>query len=257
MPNTKDIDLLGSPVKMLLVAPNGLGKSITAASFHKAGPIHIDDADLRMKPVKAFYPDADISYQSYTSDNFKMFRDKIDLIVDNKYRPKEKTWVVDSVTGFSISAITYQLKTKDIVKMTKGGLPTTSWDEINGETVMFHMLLEAANILYTQFGINIIFTAHPIPKTTENEEGQVKKIMSLVAYGNKVPAIVPGFFDEIYNIQAMKTDLKGGLKRIVNTIPMEGLPGKTALYNYLPDSMDITNKNFYEVWSSYLKTPKV
>jgi hypothetical protein len=256
MSNTKDIDLLNSPVKMLLVAPNGLGKSIAAASFYKAGPIHIDDSDIRLKPVKAYYPDADISYDSWTSDNFNGFVTKINRIIDREYKPKEKTWVIDSTTGFSMAAITYQLKVKDKVKLTKGGLPTTSWDEINGETVLFHNMLEAANVMYDIHKVNIIFTAHPIPKMEIIKDEEAKRIMSLVAYGNKVPAIIPGFFDEIYNLQMMKTDLKGGYKRLAYTIPMENLPGKTALYNYLPESFDITNKNFYDVWHNFLK-PKV
>lgn len=243
-------------MKILLVSTNGFGKSILAASFHKAGPIHFEDGDIRMKPIKAYYPGVDnITYDSWTSDNFKQFVDKIHAIIDGTFKPKFKTWVLDSVTSFSITCITYQLKVKDKIKTTKGGLPATSWDEINGETVLFHEIMEAAQILYTRFGVNIIFTAHPIAKTEIIQGEDAKKVMSLVAYGNKIPSIIPGFFDEIYNIQMVKTGLSKW-ERKVYTIPMDGMPGKTALYDYIPESIDVTNKNFYEVLRSHLDAKK-
>lgn len=264
MPSTKDIKLLDSPWKMLLVSTNGFGKTICAAGFHKAGPLHFDEADIRMKPVNAYYPEADISYDSWTSDNFNRFNDKIDDIIEGKAKHIDnekripivnlKTWVIDSVTSFSITAITYQLKVKDKVKTTKGGLPATSWDEINGETVLFHRIMEAANVLHTKYGVNIIFTAHPVAKTEIIAGEDAKKVMSLAAYGNKVPSIIPGFFDEIYNLQLVKAGLRDGkpyYERRAYTVPMEGMPGKTALYDYLPEYMDITNKNFYDVLTSY------
>ncbi len=259
MPNVKDIKLLDSPLKMLLVSTNGLGKTICAGSFHKQGPVHIEDSDVRMKPLKAYFPDADnITYESWTSDNFSKFVNKIHNIIDGTFTPTFKTWVIDSVTGFSITSITYQLRVKDKIKTTKGGLPATSWDEINGETVLFHEILEAAQILYTKHGCNIIFTAHPIAKTEIIKDEEAKKVMSLAAYGNKIPSILPGFFDEIYNIQLTKAMKDGKIQwdRTIYTVPFDGLPGKTALYNYLPDSFDITGKNFYDVLSSYMK-PKV
>jgi len=262
--NTKDIDLINSPIKLLFVSTNGLGKTVAAASFYKAGVIHFDEADVRMKPVKAYYPDADINYDSWTSDNFNLFVDKIHDIIDGKtdfidisrkIRLKDcKTWVVDSVTSFSITSITYQLKMKDTLKLTKGKLPTTGWDEINGETVLFHNILECANVLYTRYGMNIIFTAHPVAKTEVIKDEEAKKIYSLAAYGNKIPSILPGFFDEIYNLQLYKATLDKYERRVYN-VPMEGMPGKTALRKYLPEYIDNTGKNFYEELRKHLSKP--
>lgn len=256
MPNTRDINILEPPYKILLVAQNGMGKSIVANSFPEPRD---EDFDIRMKPVAAYYPGKSIDYTSWTSDNFNQFVQRIHDIIDGRFNPTFKTWILDSVTGCSITSITYQLRVKDKIKTTKGGLPSTSWDEINGETVLFHEIIEAANILYTKHKINIIFTAHPVPKTEGTGE-DAKRVTSLAAYGNKIPAIIPGFFDEIYNIQLAQTGLKDGkvkqFSRTVYTSPMNDLPGKTALDKYLPDSFDITGKNFYDVWTSYLK-PKV
>lgn len=255
MSSTKDIDLLNSPLKLLLVSTNGFGKSICAGSFHLEGPVQFEESDIRMKPVAAYFPGVDIQYNSWTSDNFGGFVNRIHDIIDGRLIPKFKTWVIDSVTSFSVTCITYQLKIKDKIKTTKGGLPATSWDEINGETVLFHEIIEAAQILYTKYKCNIIFTAHPVAKVEIIKDEEAKRVMSLAAYGNKIPSIIPGYFDEIYNIQLAKTLVNGkpSWSRRVYTVPMEGMPGKTALYNYLPEYFDITDGNFYQILKSYLK----
>jgi hypothetical protein len=252
MPSTKDLDLLGSPIKLLLVAPNGMGKSIAAASFYKDGPICVEDADIRMKPVAAFYPGEDIEYNEWTSDNFHKFVAKIHDIISGRFKPEFKTWVIDSMTSFSITAVTYQLKIKDKIKTTKGGMPATSWDEINGETVFFHEMLEASQILYTKYGCNVIWTAHPVSKTEIVKGEDAKKVTSLAAYGNKIPSLVPGFFDEIYNLSRRKIGASKW-QTVVHTVPNDNMPGKTALFNYLPETMDITDKNFFEVLKSHME----
>jgi len=254
MPNIKDIEVLKFPVKLLFVGVNGSGKSIAAASFHKHGKIQIEDSDIRMKPVAAYFPGADIEYNSWTSDNFIGFVNKIHDIIDGRFKPTFKTWVIDSMTGFSITSVVYQLKVKDKVKTTKGGMPATSWDEINGETVFFHEMLEAAQILFEKFGVNIIWTAHPVAKMEGSEGESSKRVISLAAYGNKIPNIVPGFFDEIYNVTRNKVGLEDKYDTVVHTCPFDNLPGKTALFDYVPNSFDIARpKNFYDVWSSFLK----
>jgi hypothetical protein len=139
---------------------------------------------------------------------------------------------------------------KDKMKTTKGGLPATSWDEVNGETVLFTKMLEVMKIIHRKHKTNIIWTAHPIPKT-EIVGGEVNRTISLASYGNKVPAIVPGYFDEIYNFQKEKVGIDS-YKHTVYTVPKNGLPGKTAFPNKLPNSFDVTGKNFYDVLMGFL-----
>lgn len=251
MASTKDIDVLKRPKKILLVSPNGLGKSIVAGSFHVEGKIVFEDLDLRMDPVKEYYPDADIRYNSWTSENFNRFVERIHAIIRGEIKPDWKTWVLDSVTSTSITSVTYQLKVKGTIKTTGGGLPATSWDEINGETVFMHEIIEAFQVAYAKFGCNVIFTSHPIPKTQIIEGESTKHIMSLAAYGNKIPSIVPGYFNEIYSI-GMDQVSPGVYKRFLYTLPHDGMPGKTALFRYLPDKIDITNKNFCEILNKIL-----
>lgn len=246
MPSTKDIDLKNDPHKILLVGENGMGKSIAAASFFKAGPIRMWDFDGRLKPVKSYYPNADINYDTFTAENFRQFITEINSLVNSC---PYKTLVLDSVTTASVLCVTFQLGVKGLAKTTSG-IPKTSWDEINGETVLFTQMLEAMKDVHKRHKVNIIWTAHPVPKIEISDEG-TKRLTSLAAYGNKIPALIPGYFDEIHNFERVKSGMTD-FKYMVNTTPKNNLPGKTAFPNQLPASFDITKKNYYEILMGYL-----
>jgi hypothetical protein len=248
MPSTKDIDLKNDPLKILMVGENGTGKSLALASFYKAGTIRIADFDGRLKPIKTRFPEADINYDTFGADNFRQFLDEIEKLQDSC---PWKTWALDSITSSSACSIVFQLVMKDKMKTTKGGLPATSWDEVNGETVLFTKMLEVMKIVHRKYKTNIIWTAHPIPKTEIGNDGTVNRTTSIASYGNKVPAIVPGYFDEIYNFQKEKVGMDS-YKYTVYTVPKNNLPGKTAFPDKLPNSFDITGKNFYETLLSFL-----
>lgn len=251
MPSTKDINLQADPHKILLVGENGSGKSLAAASFYLAGPTRVWDFDGRLKPVKSFYPEADISYDTYGLDNFNQFMDELNNIINSC---PYKTLILDSVTTASATCVAYQLQVTGNLKAGKGGIPATSWSEINGETVLFTRMLELLKVLHKKYKTNIIWTAHPIPKL-EIGETETKRTTSIAAYGNKIPALIPGYFDEIYNFQKSKVGMTN-FKYEVNTIPRNQLPGKTAFPGVIPDTMDITNKKFYEVLMSHLNQKK-
>lgn len=260
MPNLKDLDPFNSPLKILLISQNGFGKTIALSSFHQVGPLRVEEFDGRMKPARIFWPKAEnIDYTTWTSDNFFSFLKNVERMNEvgrtlpelGNFGPP-KTWALDSVTSASSTSVVYQLKIKGKVKTTKGGLPATSWDEINGETVMFHQLLEAFKLAYEKFNMNIIWTCHPVAKTEIVKDEDPKKIISIAAYGNKIPSIIPGFFDEIHNLQVEKVGLDK-YRYMVYTVPKEGMPGKTAFKGILPEAFDITDKSYYEVLMSYLK----
>jgi hypothetical protein len=247
MPNIKDLNIKEEPLKILLVGENGTGKSLALASFYKAGKMRVADFDGRMKPIRTYFPDADIDYDTYGSDNFRDFLNEIETLQD---KCPWKTWALDSLTSSSACSIIFQLVMKDKMKTTKGGLPATSWDEVNGETVLFTKMLEVMKIVCRKHKTNILWTAHPIPKT-EIIAGEANRVISLASYGNKVPAIVPGYFDEIYNFQKEKVGIDK-YKHIVYTVPKNNLPGKTAFPGIIPDSFDITGKNFYDTLMGFL-----
>lgn len=250
--NTKDINLDEEPLRILLVGENGTGKTLAAGSFYKAGKTRLLDSDGRFKVLRIRFPEADINYDSFDSDNFRAFLDEIDSY--QSFCPY-KNVILDSVTSFSTSSVIYQLRMKDKMKTTKGGLPATSWDEINGETVLFSKVLEVMKQIARKHKTNIIWTAHPIPKT-EIIGDTVNRTTSLASYGNKIPAIIPGYFDEIYNLQKERTALNAPYQHIVYTVPKNGLPGKTAYPKLLPESFNITDKDFYDVLMGFLNPKK-
>ena len=244
MPNTKDINTKEA-LKLLFVGENGSGKSIAAASFYLAGKIRFWDFDGRMKPIKTYFPDADIEYDTYGIDNFQDFIAEINDMSGGS-GPKHKTLVLDSVTTASTTCVAYQLGVKGNLKTTKGGIPVTSWDEINGETVLFTRLLEALKSINKLHGTNIIFTAHPIPKTLITDAGS-SRITSIASYGNKIPALIPSYFDEIYNFQKEKVGIgDNAYRHVMYTVPKNELPGKTA-FDKMPEGINITKGNFYEL----------
>ncbi len=250
MPNTKDIDLWKA-FKILLVSPNGVGKTIAAASFHKAGPITFRDFDGRMEPVKLIFPDADIDYVSYGVDDFKNFLNWLEDI--QRTPPKFKTIVIDSLTSLSMCCVMYQLQVKGKVKTGTAGLPATSWDEINNETVVISKTLEILKIMYENHGINIIMTAHPVTKTNiGSKDGESSKYESLVSYGNKIGQMAPGYFNEIYRLTTRKLTMDGSPRRIALTsiLADESVLAKSALG--LPNEIDITD-GLYDALMKYKK----
>jgi hypothetical protein len=255
MPSTKDIDLWGA-FKILLVSPNGFGKTIAGASFYEAGPMHIADFDGRIQPIKKVYPNADIDYKSYGVDDYRSFLNWVEDIQRNP--PKFKTIMIDSLTSLSMTHVMFSLAVKGGKAKTgaQTGLVSTSWDEVNTETVHISKLLEALKIVHENHKINIIMTAHPITKTEiipETQGGGSKKSEVLVAYGNKIGFIAPGYFNEIYRLGVKKTDMNGNLRRFIYTSQTgenDEVMAKSALP--IPIEIDITN-GLYRALVSFKK----
>lgn len=237
---TKNIDLK-KRFMILLIAPTGSGKTCAAASFHKLGPMKFYDFDGRMNPVKKVFPDADIDYDTYSQKNIDQFCDEFDDLLTSC---KWKTIVIDSITSLTLSIVTYQLRMKGLggkVKMSKGGIVTTSWDEINGETTQMSVILDAAKAL----PCNVIFTAHPVKKTTIVEGEKPIISMETVAYGPKIGSIIPSYFNEVHSIGIGKPiNDKSPTPRYVYTGEREQFGCKTALP--IPAKIDITHRTYYE-----------
>lgn len=209
------------------------------------GKVHFSDFDGRMKPIVNHYKDIpeameNISYDSYHSMNFREFLQWMDNIQQDG--PKFKTWVLDSVTSASNTAIVYQLWKKDkAVKTSKAGLPVTGWDEMNAETVCFTQLLEASSYLNEQFGTNIIWIAHPVSKTdSATDTSEARRYESIASYGYKIPSLIPTKFDEIYRLKVEKIGADK-FRRIAHTsLFADGeIVAKSALD--LPSKIDITD----------------
>jgi hypothetical protein len=256
MPSTKDINLSGRN-QFLFVGTNGSGKTVAAASFYKLLPagakVFFIDFDGRMNPVKFMYPDADIEYETYGPNNFAAFKAKLDELTR---MPKYPCLVLDSCTSLSISCVNYQLKVKGVGagderkgKVLGGGLiQVTTWDEINGETILFSQILD---FLKTYPG-TVIVTAHPVEKTEISDKDKGKRFKSLVAYGPKVASIIPNYFNEIYTFTTeVNVDPSKPSERYCITSDDGVNIGKTALP--LPLKFSWTNRDFFPMLREFLK----
>lgn len=235
---------VGARIVALITAPNGYGKSNVAASFAAAGPTKFFDFDGRMQGVAFFSAGKEylknIDYDTYNHKNFGKFRTEIEELQN---RCPYKCIVIDSFTNLSTTMITYQMALKGTAgKTTKGGLAVSTWDEINGETMLCSMMMDILKSL----PCHVILTAHPVKKTNVTGDNTTR-YDSITAYGNKVPSIVPTYFNEHWMIDlepAMSSSKP--MTRFLYTSPTPRFDAKTALP--LPGKIDITdNPDLYSV----------
>ena len=214
MPSTKDI-VIGKALKIQLNGKPGAGKTGMAGSFHKHGPMRVFDFDNKLGIIKSLYPEIDIRYDNYGSDNFQNFMSDWESLQD---KCPWKVILVDSLTTLSNTCVVYQLLVKGKMgKTTKGGVQTSGYDEINGETAIITKMLEIMNVINKKFEATVILTTHPVAKIEGTGENAVKTT-SIAAYGFKVPSLVPSYFDEIYHVKVDRIGLNT-LRRKILTFP--------------------------------------
>jgi hypothetical protein len=207
------------------------------------------DFDGRMNPIKFKYPDADIEYDTFGPKNFAAFKAKLEELARN---PRFSAICLDSCTSLSISCVNYMLSVKgqtpDKGKVLANLIPVTTWDEINGETVLFSQILD----FLKGYPGTVIVTAHPVEKTEIGDKDKGKKFKSLVAYGPKVASIVPNYFNEIYTFYTeVDVDPTKPSQRIVVTSDDGVNLGKTALP--IPMRFTWRNEDFFPKLHGYLK----
>jgi hypothetical protein len=230
-------------VSILLKSDPGFGKTIAACSYAVFGDVFLAYFDKRV-PTEIFTffkkhrPELldRIHYESYSAPNCHEY---YNFLVKQQQNPgKYVAHVLDSVTNFSSSAVNWSMYERKNVK--KEDLFVPDFDEYKVETSMVTQCLDMCKAL-PWFNI---WTAHPLPRLDISGAGRaitVAKTSSLVSYGSKVGAIIPGQFTEIYHFAR---DYEG--KRFVWTDMVGDDYAKTS-FN-LPKQMDITNKLFAEVW---------
>jgi hypothetical protein len=259
MPKTSDI-VLGGRIMLMLKGDNGSGKTVFAGSF--PGPVKFFMFDgSKLDILKRFYPNrTDIEYDIY-GPRSQRFRDAQGRVYDikNLLQFAEEfndlqnncpwsTIVIDSFTSFSVTCVTFQLdvRTTDKDKKTsvsKGGLVIPDFDEYKGETTLVTQALDVSKVL----PCHVIWTVHPLPKLDTSGQGagmKVTKTTSIAAYGAKTAAMAPGYFNEVWHLEARSA--AGGVQRITHTQTIGDQFAKSALP--LPISFDVTNKpGFAEV----------
>ncbi len=244
-------------ISMLLKGANGMGKTIAACTFAAEGPVYVFDFDGRMLPVLTYFrkycPELldNVNYDTYSSHNAHEFLNKlIDFTKDCRYNAV----IVDSVTSLTASAVNWSLGFRSS-KAKKSNEPNLipDFDSYKVETSLVSQALDIMKTL----SCHMIFTAHPLPSLSMSGSGSsmiVSKVTSIVSYGQKVGAIVPGYFNEIYHF-ARRVDYNNNTnKRVIFTDQIGDDYAKTALD--LPKEFDITDKLFYQVWSELVKKNK-
>lgn len=227
-------------IKLLLVGPNGVGKSIAGLSFHKAGKLKLHEFDGRIKSLAEHYSDISddaIEVVEYGAHNFRQFMNDVENLQD--VADKYTTLMFDSVTTLTSTCVVFQLITKGkMSKTTTGGVQVAGYEEINGETAIVTKLLEICKSISEKHGTNIIWTAHPVDKI-QGTGADAKRIASIASYGFKVPSLIPCYFDEIYYITKEKISIDK-YKRIATTQFSNDFDVK-SIYSRMPNVLDITD----------------
>src|SRR5665213_758167 len=239
-PMTNNITL-GGFLKVLLVSPNGFGKTRLYASF--PGPMYVFDFDNRMSTIRKDYPlRADIEFDSWNINNIEKFKTKLDGLTDSC---PYATVVLDSITSLTTSLVLNSLGQTGGKILAKTNVP--SFDEYVIETTLVTKLLEIFKILNERKVCHTIVTAHPVERLSTSGTGKamtITKVRPIVTYGNKLSSIIPGYFDEVWAIQQL-VGSDGQRQYILQTRATEDDSAKTSLP--LPDTMDITNQNVFEL----------
>lgn len=238
-------------ISFLFKGPPGFGKTIAACSAAIYGDVWLGYFDKKI-PVevltffKKFRPDLleRITYESYGSHNAHEYLNKLNSFTrDCRY----VALITDSVTSLTSAAVNWSMAFRDVNKGPKmdklnkaAPQMIPDWDEYKVET---SLVTQALDICKTLPVMNI-WTAHPLPSMKVEGAGtkvdSITKVQSIVSYGSKVGALIPGGFNEIYHFGRQSN------KRVVWTDMIGDDYAKTSMN--LPTNIDITDKLFFEVW---------
>lgn len=251
-----------TPTSILMIGPNGYGKSLAAASFAELGETIVFDFDGREQSILNGLPPELVEnirkpIKTYGPRNFTEFRRDFEGLQDYPASKLPKVIIIDSFTALTLTLVNAQMIEKGKLgkgKVVGGSFQVPTWDEINGETSMIGQMLDICKMLPN---VTFIWTAHPITKTeivpgVDGKEGTVKKLSVIASFGPKVCSMVPGYFNEIYIFEIKKAIRDGDPpKRLVWTCPTETEFGKTALG--LASQFDITGRSLYRVIQKHIE----
>jgi hypothetical protein len=258
MAKASDINFEFTKQSFLFKGPFGFGKTLAAASFALDGTIFLSYWDKKspVELVMFFRRFGDIGkkilenieYEVYSSSNANMYLNKL---IDFTSDCRHFAIVNDSLTFMTAAAVNWSLnfgkdkKQRDINNM------TPSWDEYKIETSLISQCMDISKKL----PCHTIWTAHPLPSTKVEGAGgsmRVTKVNSLVSYGSKVAAQVPGGFTEIYHFsQQSNWDSASGTSSKRYIAALEAVGDEFAKSPMLGDyvkEIDFTDKLFYSEW---------
>jgi hypothetical protein len=161
--------------------------------------------------------------------------------------------ITDSVTFMTSGAVNWSMGFRGGPQKDKGSRDKDGhklipdFDEYKVETSLASQAMDITKTL----PVFNIWTAHPLPKLDVKGSGNtmsISKSTTIVSYGQKVGAMIPGGFSEIYHF-GRRIDYNTNPttnRRIVMTDMIGDDFAKTSLN--LPKEFDITDRLFAEVW---------
>lgn len=238
----------------LLISPQGVGKTIAAASFPRP---RVYDLEGKIDSLITWYNQPEFSKQRdqidvvVVNDILYFVYNTLEDMVNSKSRPDCDTIVVDSITNASRDIVNVMLSSRkkmpvkdgkiggDRAKIVPGNIIVPSWDEFDAEDTVLGTMLGYLITLQKKWNINIVCIAHPHSVSGPNGTQQGR----IVAKGHKAPQTVLNYFQEIYHLDRDQ-GLGGKVRRIALT--QGGLYSRTA-WGFLPAVIDFTDKSLYEV----------
>ncbi len=237
-----------------MIGPPGTGKSLIAASYARLGPLWMGNIDGRIMSVyqfiKAKAPELLplIDFEVYKSNQFDKLADKLEgFLTKNPYT----TLCVDPLLFLGNMLIEYGLDQRSQGSgKNKGRLEMPGPEEFGVESRGLHKVLDFGLMVKSHF----ILTAHLLESTyytIGQPEPTVRK--DVLVAGKKIAAAIPAVFDEVWYVENKpSSDVKAPPKRMVYLKPNGDYPlAKTARDKYLPASVDITDKLFFDVMKPY------
>lgn len=269
MPSANDLTPESGRFVALFVGKSGVGKTPAAGSFVKEGRVHFFDFDLRMRGLLGcpWIDRQKITYDSYPAANIE--RDKkgqmvvsagVDLLFNrlnkdlaslqiqaqNKSLPY-KTIVIDSLGQEAY------LLLKDAQTFTKtNNLGPIQADSFQGYQFQNMAVKDVLTFFLSIPHINIIVNSHIVNEYEKEdpEEPMSKNIIvgQRLTLTDKLSEEIPGKFDHIFEFSR---DMSGDDPRFY--VRFWGDIARTVFPGMPRGQVDITNKDFYEVFTDLKK----
>lgn len=127
------------------------------------------------------------------------------------------------------------------------GIPVLEIDDYKTESTGIIQILDACRVLWNGGkGCNVIVIAHVVEVENRDLKNRVTRTRAIMTGGRKIAAEIPVYFNEAYHFYNTPS---GGFEIITKADGEDW--AKTALP--LPERVDFTNKNLYEIIDGYRK----
>jgi len=257
--NTLDKDTNEKGIFALFKGPSGSGKSVGALSFPTP---YVFDFDHKMPAIaRKHFPSKSVEYNTF--DDINEVANLIKGWLSGQAACLYETLILDSVTSLARLIMNSIAKAKGedtptmlaTILKTKGGtkmVELMGYDYYNAEVRFIDWILSACKMLWSAPGNpkNIIFIAHIVTVETKPDlkTKQVTKTRSIMALGNKAPAMIPGEFDEVYMFSTSEEGGLAGESEIHHwmSTQTEGEDDAKTAYN-LARRTDFTRKSLYDL----------